>query len=303
MGAGYKSRCSDLERWQQYATNEFRWAGGATNFNCPFHFISKETNPEEQVPEPETALGNLNDTQIANRNRTRYISLEEFNVKKLNVTAFEEWENIVRQRAFSKRKVKGEDGSRPKTLKTQKSKLFLMNTYNNENTKKDPDLKEYRNPLYYIARDEIGAASKLLKLMEFRRLLDKPSATKQAKRSQVPKEGSSESLREMDKKKKRSLRKSMRNMASPRSHKSTEYVSPREYSSYRTSRSKTKRKRSSAGNETLELFTSRLPPKEPVPQHGRLRSATTTDARTLPPELLYSVPNAAVHVKSNLEHP
>lgn len=49
MGAGYKSRCSDAERWQQYVANEHRWASSGTNFSCPFRFISKESYSEEVI--------------------------------------------------------------------------------------------------------------------------------------------------------------------------------------------------------------------------------------------------------------
>lgn len=51
MGAGYKSRCSDTERWQQYLANEYRWASSGTNFSCPFRFISKESYSEENNTE------------------------------------------------------------------------------------------------------------------------------------------------------------------------------------------------------------------------------------------------------------
>lgn len=49
MGAGYKSRCSDTERWQQYTSNEYRWASSGTNFSCPFRFLSKDTFCEENT--------------------------------------------------------------------------------------------------------------------------------------------------------------------------------------------------------------------------------------------------------------
>ena len=55
MGAGYKSRCSDLERWQQYTANEYRWASSATNFTCPFRFLPKDAPDENgEVRRPFT---------------------------------------------------------------------------------------------------------------------------------------------------------------------------------------------------------------------------------------------------------
>lgn len=42
----------------------------------------------------DTALGKLNDKLINTNGKARLMNLEEFNVKKLNIQAFEEWETV-----------------------------------------------------------------------------------------------------------------------------------------------------------------------------------------------------------------
>lgn len=46
MGAGYKSRCSDIERWQQFASEEARHVSDFTNFSCPYRFICANSDTE-----------------------------------------------------------------------------------------------------------------------------------------------------------------------------------------------------------------------------------------------------------------
>ena len=47
MGAGHKSRCSDVERWQLYCGNEHLWVSSGANFHCPFRYLSKEAYPDD----------------------------------------------------------------------------------------------------------------------------------------------------------------------------------------------------------------------------------------------------------------
>ena len=47
FGAGYKPRCSDLERWHLYKVNEVQFH---SNHSCPFNF-SNQTEEKESVIE------------------------------------------------------------------------------------------------------------------------------------------------------------------------------------------------------------------------------------------------------------
>ena len=49
FGAGYKPRCSDLERWQIYRTNESQFVqSGLPNFSCIFNFLDNDVNNTEE---------------------------------------------------------------------------------------------------------------------------------------------------------------------------------------------------------------------------------------------------------------
>ena len=196
----------------------------------------------------------------------------------------------MRHKAFSKRKNKGDTDSNAKPkLKTQRSKLFQSLPSNSSSGKSSgvesqfSDLVVHRNPLYYMARDEIGVMEKLAKIIEFRRMrFEEPIEIPSSKHSMIH-EGLRTSVQQLHipgleldpKKKKRSLRRSLReHLTSPRGHKSTElsHLQP-----YRTTEKKKKRQSaevpSSPRTKPLSARMSDDTNLTSVP--GRGRAATT----------------------------
>lgn len=199
----------------------------------------------------------------------------------------------MRQKLLVKRKGKsGSDGShhdnRPRT-KNQKSKISLP-SYSNfamltkqENTYKD--LKVTINPIYQMARNEIGVMEKLAKILEFRRLkFEQQQQQQNCSDSHIEEDKNfaeefkdallspTGSIGKRKRSYRKSLKKSIREHRSPRTHRSADF---RRTDSpalpYRTSDRKKK--------------------PEPIPeplagQFSDITNFTTNDGTKIPPSLL-----------------
>jgi len=161
MGAGYKSRYSDIERWQLYVRNEHRWISSGANFRCPFRYLSPDAFPADAPSEAEknSALARL-DCSFMKEEKLRCITLKEFNIPPFSEESSSQWEKNMRQKIMNKRKVKGEDKEffRPK-LRHQRSKLDILkealpsaSSSKSENATSRSDLVVTHNPLITMLR-------------------------------------------------------------------------------------------------------------------------------------------------------
>lgn len=177
MGAGYKSRYSDIERWQLYVRNEYRWISAGANFRCPFRYLSPDAFPADAPSEAEknSALARL-DCSFMKEEKLRCVGLREFNIPPFSEESSTQWQQTMRQKINAKRKVKGDDKEffRPK-LRTQRSKLDILkealpsaSSSKIENANTRSDLVVTPNPLITMLRP--NDREKFAVLLGFRRL-------------------------------------------------------------------------------------------------------------------------------------